>query len=238
MITLYVKTHNKTGLKYLGKTEQDPFKYTGSGIYWKRHLKTHGRDVTTEVIKECKDNAEVKQWGLYYSELWNVVEAKDANGKKLWANEKPETGDGAPSGEHHHQSHQNPNYDSKSHPNYGKSHKMSTIEKNREANSGEKNPQYGTRWINNGTTNKKIKDEAIPDGWQEGRVTSFGKYNKNGTNNPKYDSVVRTFIHKSGITETCTQRELITKHNLRESSVSSIISGRLKSTAGWRLINE
>ena len=34
-----------------------------------------------------------------------------------------------------------------------------------------KNSQYGTMWINNGTTNKKIKkEETIPKGWYKGRV--------------------------------------------------------------------
>ena len=34
---LYVKQHNKTGLKYFGKTtKKDPLKYKGSGLYWKR----------------------------------------------------------------------------------------------------------------------------------------------------------------------------------------------------------
>ncbi len=85
---LYVKTHNKTGLKYLGKTIQNPYKYKGSGIYWCRHLSKHGNDVTTEILKECQTNNDVKYWGQYYSDLWNVV-VDDA-----WANLKPETGDG------------------------------------------------------------------------------------------------------------------------------------------------
>ena len=43
MFYLYIKTHSKTGLKYLGYTQKkDPFSYTGSGTYWKRHLKKHG----------------------------------------------------------------------------------------------------------------------------------------------------------------------------------------------------
>ena len=85
---LYVKTHNKTGLKYLGKTIQNPYKYKGSGIYWCRHLSKHGNDVTTEILKECQTNNDVKYWGQYYSDLWNVVD-DDA-----WANLKPEIGDG------------------------------------------------------------------------------------------------------------------------------------------------
>ena len=85
---LYVKTHNKTGLKYLGKTIQNPYKYKGSGIHWCRHLSKHGNDVTTEILKECQTNDEVKYWGQYYSDLWNVVD------DTAWANLKPETGDG------------------------------------------------------------------------------------------------------------------------------------------------
>lgn len=86
---LYVKTHNETGLKYLGKTKNpNPYKYPGSGKRWTYHLKKHGYNVDTVILKECASNEEVREWGLYYSKLWNVVE--DTN----WANIKPENGDG------------------------------------------------------------------------------------------------------------------------------------------------
>lgn len=88
-IYLYVKTHTKTGLKYLGMTaSKDPHLYSGSGIYWKNHLQKHGYEYTTEILKECKNKDEIKEWGLYYSRLWNIVESKD------WANLKEEQGDG------------------------------------------------------------------------------------------------------------------------------------------------
>lgn len=88
-IYLYVKTHNKTGLKYLGKTTaKDPHKYRGSGLHWVRHLKMHGPDYSTEILKECINEAEIKHWGGYYSALWNIVESSD------WANLKPELGEG------------------------------------------------------------------------------------------------------------------------------------------------
>jgi NUMOD3 motif len=88
-IYLYVKTHQKTGLKYLGKTtKSDPYGYTGSGIHWIRHLKLHGYDYSTEILKECQSPEELKEWGLYYSNLWNIVESDE------WANLKPEIGDG------------------------------------------------------------------------------------------------------------------------------------------------
>jgi len=94
-IYLYIKTHNKTGLKYLGKTTQkDPHKYTGSGKYWIDHLNKHGYDYTTNILLECQTNEEIQKWGLYYSNLFDVVNAKNEKGKKLWANLKPEFGDG------------------------------------------------------------------------------------------------------------------------------------------------
>jgi hypothetical protein len=92
-IYLYVKTHNKTGLKYLGKTtSKDPHKYKGSGTYWLSHIKKHGYDVSTEIIKETFSKDEITHWGVYYSDLWDVVESNS------WANLKPETGDGGSAG--------------------------------------------------------------------------------------------------------------------------------------------
>jgi hypothetical protein len=86
---LYVKTHNKTGLNYLGTTtKEDPHKYPGSGTYWGRHLKVHGYDYTTEILHECQSKHELKEQGLYYSNMWNIVENNE------WANLIPESGDG------------------------------------------------------------------------------------------------------------------------------------------------
>ena len=88
-IYLYVKTHNKTGLKYLGKTISiDPHLYQGSGTVWRRHIKKHGYDVTTEILLKTNDPKELKEVGIYYSNLWNIVESKD------FANIVPEMGDG------------------------------------------------------------------------------------------------------------------------------------------------
>lgn len=89
IIYLYVKTHSKTGFKYLGKTTKDPNTYLGSGIDWKAHLKEHGPEHTTEVICECTSKEELSEKGRYYSRLWNVVESAE------WANRIPETGGGA-----------------------------------------------------------------------------------------------------------------------------------------------
>lgn len=88
MIYLYVKTHNKTGLKYLGKTVQDPFKYKGSGKHWMRHIKKYGYDVTTEIVFQCDDKQIFKEYSENYSKLHDIVKSKD------WANIVEELGDG------------------------------------------------------------------------------------------------------------------------------------------------
>jgi hypothetical protein len=125
---LYVKTHATTGLKYLGKTNRsDPHKYLGSGVYWRRHIEKYGQNFTTEILKECSTNEELKHWGLYYSNLWNIVNAKDGNGRKIWANLKPEFGDGG-------------SLPGKDSYRYGKSHSEETKKKLSEKLTGVKKP--------------------------------------------------------------------------------------------------
>ena len=71
---LYIKTHNQTGLKYLGYTSsKDPHKYKGSGKYWLRHINIHENDVKTEILLESNSLEEIKFAGIYFSELWNIV---------------------------------------------------------------------------------------------------------------------------------------------------------------------
>jgi len=88
IIYLCIKTHSKTGLKYLCKTIKDPYKYCGSGVDWKKHLKEYGKEHTTKILKECKSHSELSYWGRYYSDLWNVSSSSE------WANRIPETGAG------------------------------------------------------------------------------------------------------------------------------------------------
>ena len=88
-IYLYKKTHRVTGLKYLGTTNsKNPYRYKGSGTYWRYHCNKHGYDIDTEILFETDSKEELRSKGLYYSELWNVVDSKE------WANLKPEEGNG------------------------------------------------------------------------------------------------------------------------------------------------
>ena len=91
MIYLYIKTHRTTGLKYLGKTSRlDPYSYPGSGKRWRAHLDKYGYEFDTEILLESEDPVKIKEAGLYYSNMWNIVE------DTKWANLKPESGDGGP----------------------------------------------------------------------------------------------------------------------------------------------
>jgi hypothetical protein len=90
---LYIKQHNITGRKYFGKTVNNPYKYTGSGEYWKKHLKKHGTNISTVEVWEFDDIEECKQFALEFSEKNNIVESKE------WANLEIENGiNGAPPG--------------------------------------------------------------------------------------------------------------------------------------------
>jgi hypothetical protein len=84
---LYIKKHNKTKLKYFGRTtSNDPITYQGSGNYWRRHLKKHGNDVST-LWYHLYDNKEIiKEEALAFSSSHNIVDSKE------WANLMPEDG--------------------------------------------------------------------------------------------------------------------------------------------------
>jgi hypothetical protein len=84
---LMIKQHNKTGLKYFCKTiNKDPIKYKGSGTVWKRHLKVHGRDVTTVWCQLFTDKEEIQSYATKFSIDNDIVNKQDINGTKIWAN--------------------------------------------------------------------------------------------------------------------------------------------------------
>lgn len=91
-IYLLIKEHTYTGLKYLCKHEassfQDCEKYLGSGIYWRKHLKKHGKNVKTTCLFVTEDKKEFSEVAKKYSLEFNVT-----NSNK-WANLCDEEGQG------------------------------------------------------------------------------------------------------------------------------------------------
>ncbi len=90
MTTLYIKTYNKTGLKYFGKTTKqgkDFDNYRGSGVYWLNHLKKHGDDISTEIYAQFEDNDPLlEETALKFSEENDIMDSNE------WANLKFENG--------------------------------------------------------------------------------------------------------------------------------------------------
>ena len=217
-IYLLIKTHNKTRLKYLCKTKRtDYHRYTGSGLYWRDHLKVHGKDYSTELLRECKDNKEVEEWGLYYSDLWNVVNAKDSNGKKLWANLVPESGQGHSNGIQKI---------IQNRPEVKMKNRLGVLAAH--ANNPEIRKKQSQRSLeNNPMSNPEIRKKHK----QIVSITNLGE--KNGS----YDERLHYFIHESGIEEHCTQNALRKKYNLKKTGISQLVNGHKKYAYGWRLIN-
>lgn len=95
-VVLYIATHNKTGLRYFGKTTKYLTEtelqenYHGSGVYWNKHLKKHGDDVTMElfgVYSVIPDSHNyVKPIALKFSKDNNIVKSDK------WANIVEEDG--------------------------------------------------------------------------------------------------------------------------------------------------
>jgi hypothetical protein len=158
---LYIKIHRLTGLRYLGQTKQDPYKYPGTGKDWELHLLKYGKEINTEILLETPSKDERNYWGRYYSRLWNVVGAMDDFGNKIWANMIPESGGGGVSGNEHYSKRPGFIAHNKDKPNmYQRSilsdgshpfQREDHYDKVRESTSGSKNVNYNPtifRWIN------------------------------------------------------------------------------------------
>ena len=136
---LYVKQHTKTGLKYFGMTtKQDPYKYLGSGQYWRRHLRTNGYEINTIELWEFDNIDDCEKFALDFSKKYNIVESTE------WANLRPEHGrTGNPVGSPGMKKEKNPNWGKTKEQNsfYGKKHKAETIELYKKQKSGGNNPR-------------------------------------------------------------------------------------------------
>jgi hypothetical protein len=204
---LMIKTHTKTGLKYLCQTKRkDPFKYTGSGLYWGAHLNKHGTDITTVILQKCYSKTSLKSWGLFYSKLWDVVKSKQ------WANLKPEEGQGGWGGA------QNPNNNPE-------------LKKIKSERLKKDNPVFMpgvAKKISNTLTGRPKSACAC-------KSMSIARAKRVAEKAPNFDNTVYKFIHKDGTIEISTQCELRKKHGFSSSSICALISGKAKTCHGWKL---
>jgi hypothetical protein len=84
-----VKKAYPSGLLYLCQTStKDPYLYKGSGKRWLNHVVKHKSRIVTCVLGTYDTQAELREAGIYFSRLYNVVESDE------WANLMEENGTG------------------------------------------------------------------------------------------------------------------------------------------------
>lgn len=141
---LLVMEHKVTGMKYFCKTSQLHClsSYKGSGKYWKRHLKKHGKDIIVGTL------------GVYFDKERCLAAAKQFSEEHQiginpeWANLIPENGlDGAPIGE--------------AHPMFGKPHPCMGQKRPWVGKRGSENPMWGKPSPMRGVPKPKGKDSPL-----------------------------------------------------------------------------
>jgi len=95
-------------------------------------------------------------------------------------------------------------------------------------------------WGTEGCLNISKDAEAVQRGLKRSeetkkKLSEAMKGVHEGEKHPSYNHTKYTFIHEEHGEITCTQYELYTKYNLQQGHVSKLISGKYKSTKGWRL---
>lgn len=261
--SLYVKEHSITGLKYLGYTKTDPFTYPGSGTYWRRHLTTHGKIHTTMILLQTTKKDEIKIWGRYYSNLWDVVSAKDTLGNKLWANLRIEEGDG---GGYTFSDEDRKKISDKSKIAWANDQSrekriMSIKESLNKPEVKAKISETSKRTLADPVTKAKLKAsskktwsdpvlrekhsviqsevqnrEAVKEKKRAASVKNWGDENIRKTRIDRMtDQTIYTFENiKTGEKIKSTRKELVDRYNLNRAHLSKVITGKANSIKGWK----
>ena len=110
------------------------------------------------------------------------------------------------------------------------------------SNTGEKNPMFGTIWINNGKENKKIKGE-IPEGWVRGRLISdeyaekFHRRSRKGNKNTNYNKTIYCFENIETLEKIhSTSYDFCIKYGISTKKIRSLIRKHKTSCMGWKII--
>lgn len=173
MYYLMIKEIDQTGLKYLCKRKQsvkdpeDHLKYRGSGVLWRRILNKHPEYTVTTTVIGLFTADDLKEKGLYYSELYNIVESKE------WANLINEVGDG------------------------GDTSQTEGYQKYLSSRGYIPSPFKGSRAAHNPSTGKGIRlnaTDALPEGFVEGNVRGTGTGPKPGTSSVYHNGSTKIYV--------------------------------------------
>jgi hypothetical protein len=176
---LYIKEHSETGLKYFGKTTKNNVgKYNGSGVYWKKHIKKHGKEYvkTIWVSEPFYDQGDLIEFAIFFSEFFDIVNSK------RWSNLIVENGlDGAPKGVFVAGllGKDNPMYGKigKLNPFHGRKHTPEQKEKWSKNHLGERNPNFGAKSFTEETYKKLRRPKLNKENYKGtvGKITCINK---------------------------------------------------------------
>jgi len=262
--TLYLKEHTITGLKYLGYTKNDITKYSGSGKYWLRHLKIHGSTHKTEILLQTTNKEEIKSMGRYYSNLWDVVNAKDEAGNKIWANLRIEEGDGGAGYIFSEEDRKKISDKSKIAWANDQSREKRILSIKESLNKPEVKAKIGEtskRTLADPVTKAKLKAsskktwsdpvlrekhsviqsevqnrESVKEKKRAAAIKNWGDENIRKTRIDRMtDQTIYTFENiKTGEKIKSTRKELVDRYNLNRAHLSKVITGKANSIKGWK----
>lgn len=205
---LYIKQHTITGQLYFGKTIKDPEIYQGSGLYWKRHIKQHGREHVVTLWSELYYTADsIQQFAIEFSEKMGITKSK------YWANLQNENGfDGAPSGFTH------------------------SIESTAKMSDSKKGKSTWNKGISH-TTETKNKISKINLGRKhtdEFKLNCRLRMTGRNLDNTVYKFVNRY----NGIIFEGSRHQFVLSHNVKMQNSKKLITSKIFSTiCGWRLFD-
>lgn len=258
---IMIKIHRETGLMYLCQTSRIECyeKYLGSGVYWLRHLKIHGNNVETVILRKCDTKEEVRVWGTIYSTMWNIVEQTDNNGLKIWANLKPEEGDGQSSqtalimnnvpatrkrnSDTQKRVQNDPVVKAKNSELVKKSLQKSEIKEKMisaatiswKCEEVREKRISGITKAHQSPETRKRNSDAQKIAQNRPEVKEKNRLANSGRKNARYDHTEYIFVHATLGRERCTRHDLQLKYNLDGGHLCSLIKGKLKSHKGWKL---
>lgn len=235
---LMIKRHKITGLKYFCKTVRKDFiKYKGSGDYWTAHIKKYGRkDVETIWWELFTDIHELVLYALKFSKDNDIVNARDEQGQKIWANLMYENGlHGFAPGRIVSESQKQMYRDLFT--NVPRNKEVRTnISKGMPDQSGENNNFYGKTHSTearkkSGKSNlgKDLKSESGKEAIR--RASLLRGFRRD-------DSVYIFENVTSKIRFQGTRHTFIKHFSIHKNRVSAIITGQQKTAEGWRLISK